>query len=177
MSMKCLALSVSFSLLLSNAALAEIYKSVDKDGNVTYTDQAADNSTEVKVKISNSVPAVAAPTPAPTVDDEETAVRYKTLKIVSPADDSGIEHGPGNFTVKTSIKPALADGHAMQLFIDGAAHGKPSGRTSFKLTNVYRGTHILQVKVLSADGEVIKSSKPSSVHVFRPSVLLPGSQR
>lgn len=169
---------LALSLLSASLTQAEIYKTVDEHGNVTYSDKADGSQSAVELKPANSVPALVTPAPRTDANQEaEGPIKYKKLKIVSPADDSAIEHGPGDFTVTSSIKPALVKGHKMQLFIDGQPHGSPSERTSWALKNVYRGTHTLRVKVFNAEGKVVKKSKTSSVHVFRPSVLLPGSRR
>ncbi len=172
-------------LLLSLPSLADIYKTVDKDGNVIYTDQApvGDKKTEkVTLKPSNSVPAVEtpgiklSPTTADTAADPSKPFKYKTVRIVSPENDSAIEHGPGNFSVSATIRPELRNSDTVQLFIDGKPHGKPGKSTTWALKNVFRGTHMLQVKVLNASGKTLKKSKKSSVHVFRPSVAHPGNR-
>ncbi|MFK7731136.1 MAG: DUF4124 domain-containing protein [Pseudomonadales bacterium] len=166
-------------LLLSQSTLAEIYKTVDKDGNVVYTDQAphGDKKTEkVKLKPSNSVPAIQTPAIKLSPEDPDKPFKYKTLRIVSPENDGAIEHGPGNFSVTAKILPQLRNSDRIQLFIDGKPHGKPGKSTSWALKNVFRGTHMLQVKVLSLNGKTLKKSKKSSVHVFRPSVAHPGNR-
>lgn len=166
-------------LALSQPALAEIYKTVDKDGNVVYTDQAphgAKKKEKVTLKPSNSVPAIKTPAIKLSPEDPDKPFKYKSVRIVSPENDSAIEHGPGNFSVTAKIKPPLRNSDSVQLFIDGEPHGQPGKSTTWALKNVFRGTHMLQVKVLNARGKVVKKSKKSSVHVFRPSVAHPGNR-
>lgn len=166
------------SLIVCAMAQAEIYKSTDIHGNVTYTDRPGKSAKPVDVRSTNSIPAVK----TPKLDNNEAesplavddTVTYRYVRIVEPADDSGIEHGPGNFTVRASSKPGLAEDHALQLYLDGAAYGKANTSGSFALTNIDRGTHELKVTVVDAAGKPLKSSKPINVHVFRPSVLQPG---
>lgn len=171
-------------LLLSQPTLAEIYKTVDKDGNVIYTDKAphGDKKTEkVTLKPSNSVPAVETPGIKLSPKDADTQgpdkpFKYKSVRIVSPGNDSAIEHGPGNFSVTAKISPQLRDSDQVQLYIDGKAHGQAGKSTSWALKNVFRGTHTLQVRVLNSEGKTVKKSKKSTVHVFRPSVAHPGNR-
>lgn len=168
-----------FGLALSQAVLAEIYKTVDKDGNVVYTDQAphGDKKTEkIELKASNSVPAIKTPAIKLSPQDPDKPFKYKSVRIVSPEDDSAIEHGPGNFSVTAKIKPQLRNNDKIQLFIDGEAHGQPGKSSTWALKNVFRGTHVLQVKVINEKGKTVKKSKKSSVHVFRPSVAHPGNR-
>ncbi len=166
-------------LAISQNSLAEIYKSVDKDGNVVYTDQAphgGKKTEKITLKPSNSVPAIETPAIKLSPDNPDKPFKYKTLRIVSPEHDSAIEHGPGNFSVTAKINPNLRNSDSIQLFIDGEPYGQPGSSTSWALTNVFRGTHILQVKVLNARGKTLKKSKKSSIHVFRPSVAHPGNR-
>lgn len=164
------------AILISAPLSAEIYKSVDKDGNVTYTDRKLENGEEVNIKRLNRTKAVA--TPAKSQDDQsneaEKTQRYSRLKISSPKHDSAIEHGPGDFTVTVQIRPKLANGHKIQLYLDGQAHGEAVAGTSFELSNIFRGTHTLQVKIVDKQGKTLKKSSITDVHVFRPSVLSPG---
>lgn len=168
---------VFIALASSLLAQAEVYKSTDANGNVTYTDQPDKNTRPVDVRDTNSIPAVKISEPdkdaaeSPSTDTE--TVTYRSVRVVEPANDSSIPHGPGNFTVSASSKPELAKNHALQLYMDGKAYGESNTTGSFALTNVDRGTHKLKVSVVDAAGKKIKSSKTIKVHVFRPSVLQP----
>ncbi len=168
---------VFIALASSLLAQAEVYKSTDANGNVTYTDQPDKNTRPVDVRDTNSIPAVKISEPdkdaAGSPSTETETVTYRSVRVVEPADDSGIPHGPGNFTVSASSKPELAKNHALQLYMDGKAYGEANTTGSFALTNVDRGTHKLNVSVVDAAGKKIKSSKTIKVHVFRPSVLQP----
>lgn len=166
------------SVIACTLAQAEIYKSTDVHGNVTYTDKPDKHAKPMDVQNTNAFPAVKLPkadkseTESPLAADD--TVNYRYVRIVEPADDSGIEHGPGNFTVRASSKPKLAEDHALQLYLDGTTYGKANTNGSFALTNIDRGTHELKVSVVDSAGKTLKNSKPIKVHVFRPSVLQPG---
>ncbi len=177
--MQLLKLGLIFSaVIVCASAQAEIYKSTDIYGNVTYTDKPAKSAKPVDVRSTNSIPTVKAPkvdkSEAESSLAAENTINYRSVRIVEPADDSGIEHGPGNFTVRASSKPKLAEDHALQLYLDGAAYGKANTSGSFALTNIDRGTHELKASVVDSAGKALKNSKLIKVHVFRPSVLQPG---
>lgn len=179
MSAKTIRLASAMSLLLlASAGSAEIFKTVDANGNVSFSDKAPEGSEAVDLKPANTLPAVSVPEAAAGEQEaEEGAASYSTLRIASPADDSAVEHGPGDFKVSVDIQPDLAKGHALQLYLNGAAYGAPSNRASFMLRGVDRGTHKLQVRILDDKGYSLKKSGTISVHVFRPSVLAPGYRR
>ncbi len=168
---------IAIALAGSAAAHAEIYKSTDADGNVTYSDQPDKSAEPVDVRDINAIPAVKTPEPDKKAVDSPSTVQktvtYRSVRIVEPADDAGIGHGPGDFTVRANSKPKLAKGHVLQLYMDGKAYGDANTTGSFALTNINRGTHKLKVSVINADGKTLKSSKAIKVNVFRPSVLLP----
>lgn len=158
-------------------AQAEVYKSTDANGNVTYTDQPDKSTKPVDVRSPNSIPAVKTPEREKSqVDSSSTAeekVTYRSLRIIEPANDSSVPHGPGDFIVRANSKPKLAKNHALQLFMDGEAYGEANSSGSFALTNIDRGTHKLKVSVVNAAGKPLKNSKSIKVHVFRPSILQP----
>ncbi|MGI9292951.1 MAG: DUF4124 domain-containing protein [Pseudomonadales bacterium] len=168
------------ALLLSLPCAAQIYKHVDKNGNISYSDQPAAGAATVEVPKANTIPALEIPEPAraaETADDEEAAFKYTRVRILEPVNDSAIEHGPGNFNVVASVKPGLKEGHKLQFFVDGAAQGKPTTDRILQLRNVNRGTHTLQVKVIDENGSIVKSSTSNKVHVLRPSIAHPGLRR
>ncbi len=170
-------ITMVITLAGSPLAQAEVYKSTDANGNVTYTDQPGKSTKPVDVRSTNSIPAVKTPEPDKNHTDSsssaEETVTYRSVRIVEPADDSSVPHGPGDFTVRVNSKPKLAKDHLLQLYLDGKAYGDANTTGSFALTNIDRGTHKLKVSVVNAAGKRLKSSKAIKVHVFRPSVLQP----
>lgn len=163
-----LLLSICFS------AFAQVYKTVDDQGNVTYSDQTQNDSQTMELPRSNTVPAIEVPKKitADESDSPETSILYKSIKITSPADDTGFGHGPGNFTVSISTSPALGKNDKIRLLMDGKTHSEGSS-TEFKLSNITRGSHTLQAVIISSTGKVLKKSRSITVHMMRPSVVSP----
>ncbi len=152
---------------------AEIYQQIDEKGQVIYTDKPNEDKEPYKIQDTNTIPATK-PQPKPVIEvkqstnsEELVVTRYKTVRIVEPPDDTAIHHGAGNVTVSVQTKPALGKKHSIQLTLDGKAHKK--GRTGqFQLTNIDRGTHTLQAKIVDEKGKTVKSSSPVKVHLIRP---------
>ena len=162
---------------LPQLGTAQIFKSVDEHGNVSYSDTPPKSgpSEEVKLRITNSTPAPEfveplepGPSAAPAGDDEP-AEDYR-LEIASPANETTIAMGPGNFSVTATIEPALASGDLLQLYVDGSPEGSAQSGSSWNLTNVFRGAHDLTVVVTDQSGSQLVESDPVRVYVLRPSV-------
>ena len=169
-------------LLLPQLCLAQIYKTVDQYGNVSYSDTPPTSGTseEVKLRETNSAPPPEMPEApaggAETAADDPAAVSY-SVAVASPANETTIAMGPGNFSVSASVEPALAEGTLLQLFVDGTPSGAPQTSNTWGLTNVFRGAHDITVAVIGARGEQLASSAPVRVYVLRPSVNSPNKSR
>ena len=157
--------------LVSLTASAQIYKSVDENGVVTFSDvpPAANGDTKsslVTPNPTNSMPAVTARVPEAEPKLSEPAVPY-----ASPSNNATIPMGAGVFDVKADLSPPLSDGEAMALYLDGQLVEPPQTDTVWTLTYVPRGEHTLQARRLSSSGETVSESELISVFVLRPSVL------
>jgi hypothetical protein len=155
--------------LLAAASYAQIYKQVDKDGNVTFTDQPPPDGEPVELGTTNTAPPPVNAYPRKAAPSEKAAKSTYTATITSPANETIIPNGPGNFSVSATVSPALQSGHQLQLLIDGAPVQEPQKGGSWSLTNVFRGEHSLVVSVIDDKGAQVTASEPVTVYVFRPS--------
>jgi hypothetical protein len=150
-----------------------LYKFTNADGNVTFTDTPPLESGGTIEEDAVHAPNTAKPTettraPATPVEEEEPT-RYDT-RIVTPAGNSTIPMGPGNFAMQAALNPRLAPSETQQLLLDGDPVGAPQRIANWQLTNVYRGEHQLQVVRLDASDAQLDASPASTVHVMRPTV-------
>jgi hypothetical protein len=161
--------------LVSLESLAQVYKQVDEDGNITYTDQpdsAADTATLAKLSPLNQIPTLLAPTDdkalAETADGEtELFAGYNSALIVSPENDSIIPHSQISIVIQLSLSPHLQAGHRVQFWFDGAPQDQPVAATSYQIDNIERGSHSLSARVLNAQGQLLISTASVEVHVKR----------
>lgn len=148
---------------------AEIYKSTDADGNVSFSDapSATTESEPVEIQTPNTI----APTSAPALTPQgeiKPDFRYTSLSI-SPANDSTIRSNNGNFSVTLTLTPALKTGHSLHFYFDGK---KQAGSgTSYQFNNVDRGAHNLRAEVVDGDGKVL-IQQSSTVHLQRATAQL-----
>lgn len=161
-------------ILAAGSASAQIYKSTDADGNVVFTDTPPANtsSEQIELQRTNTTPP---PPDLPRVEtaadnDQPAAPGAPQATITSPASETTIPMGGGNFSVSASVTPPLNRGQALRLTIDGEPEGTPQATGFWDLTNVFRGAHDLVVEVVNAEGDVLSSSDPVRVYVMRPSV-------
>jgi hypothetical protein len=181
--MRALALALLVLLFAAEAAAAtKIYKIVDRDGNVVFTDQPpseAADAAEVELRSGNSFEATPLEPEPWIVDaangDESGPAPYTRATIVAPANDESVRDNAGNVTVSVSVAPALRAGDQVRLLLDGLPHGTSRG-LEFTLSNVDRGTHTLAVEVIDSSGAVLLTGAPSTFHLLRYSALSTGPQ-
>jgi hypothetical protein len=178
--MKKITLLLSLIWLPHTAIAADVYKTVDENGNVTFTDSPDPTKKSEVVDL----PPITAIPPTPNKTSPSSSYEpmngkpedpYQSLIITHPANDTTIRDN-GNFTVQVSIKPRLYSDHKLQLSLDGVTQGKAQRGTSFKLKNIDRGTHQLEVSIVDKKGSAIRKTN-SAVHIqrtiFKPPVPTP----
>lgn len=173
-------------------AATRIYRTVDEDGNVVFTDvppRPGEPGEAVELGQSSTFsppPAAQAPQPSERTmrleewlgeDGEESAEdaavsSYSSLNIVTPADDAGLRDNAGNVTVTAEVSPDLQPGHVLELYLDGQLVQSTRSGSVFQLSNVDRGTHTIEVRVADAAGNPLIRSEPRTFHLQRRSVLL-----
>lgn len=172
--MKQFALILCLTLAGGTALAQKVYKVIQPDGTVLFTDspQPGDGAEEVDVGPINTTPALASPTDA--FDDSPAAELeqgYAEVRITSPANDASIRDNAGNVNVDVKIRPALRSGDKVELKLDGQTIGGGK-KTKFALTDMERGTHSLQAVVKNSAGNVVARSASIVFTLQRRSAIL-----
>jgi len=174
-------LSVLLCILFNSSnALAQMYKWVDKEGNISYSDQPPFKGAEqLDAPALTTMPATAIPKKSPAKaepeeeDDKKEVTKYTELKITSPQNDATIRDNSGNFSIAFSAKPALDSnfGHYFSVSMDGKVikNKLTSGSASF--SNIDRGTHKISVSVKNKSGKTLLKSKSVTVYLHRQVVI------
>ncbi len=164
-----------FSLLIAFGVHAKLYKWVDENGEVHYSDSPPHkNAKEIKPPPLMTTPAVKyTPKKKEAEEKEETATKYTDFKITSPGENETIRDNSGNVSISLSIDPPLdtKNGHSISILIDGRTKINKSKSLSHTLNYVDRGTHKLQAEIRNAKGKTIKSSNTVTIHLHRFSKL------
>jgi len=170
-------ISLLLLLLLPFAIQADIYRSVAKDGTVTYTDEP-DTKAEL-IELEELPTYEAAPIPALPIESAVEAEqeqdskkpKYK-ISITSPEQNQSIWKGGGVLSASVSVEPALNAKRKdkVQFKLDGKKVGDPQAELSYAFENIERGSHILTVSVVDKKGRILKTSKSVLFHMHRASV-------
>ncbi len=162
-------------LIVSFAAVAEVYRSVGADGSVTYSDTPGPRSEKVqlpKVMIYSPPPL---PQRKEVTKPPEESLSYKKMSIVEPQPDETIWDNQGIIELVVSLEPALevSQGHRILVTIGGVPHGQPRATTTIHIADLDRGTHKLGVQVVDKKGKALITARPVTVHLHRQSVFFP----
>lgn len=154
-------------------AAADVYRSVDENGHVVFSDKPSPGAEKVDIPPPQTMPAeqVKNPDIKPSVH-KQTSPGYKNLAIVSPKNQQAIRANDGNVTVSVAVNPPLRPEDGLVLYLDGDKQSRTKSKT-FNLANLDRGQHEAHVEITDTDGNVIKTSPSITFYVLRHSILHP----
>jgi hypothetical protein len=168
-------------LLASSLALAgTVYKWVDEDGVVHYSDQPHQNAQKLQVHdVQTYKPSALDTTPAANgappngVSPQRTG--YQGCAIVQPSDAQDFAN-IDSLPIVVQTDPRLRAGDQVYVTLDGQPlnNGAPTGG-QFALSPVDRGSHTLQAVVKGPDGAVLCQTPGVSFNVHQTSVLGPAN--
>ncbi len=163
----------------SSATLAEetIYKSVDKQGNVSFSGQPQAGAKKMSIP---PVQGFQMPTGNQSSTTAETismnnkipAITYENIAIIQPQNKQTIWSNAGDITVIVSVTPPISNGDSVILRIDGNKVAESKTQTIFQLKNVDRGTHQLQASI-EANGKAIAFSDTITIFIKQASKNMP----
>lgn len=155
-------------VLFSMLAQATVYKWVDKDGKVHYSDEPQPNAqiVELKEKTLNQIALPLPKTDSNNANQAIESIQYQ-VNITSPAEEETVRDNNGDFDVVATITPELKSQYLMVLKLDGNPVGQPQIGGTFKLKNIDRGEHTLVVDALTQNGKVFASSSPRKIFLHQ----------
>ena len=176
------------ALLCASPVWADVYTWTDANGNTVYSDKPNPNAKRIEVSAPNSMEA---PKPIPayenrTSDNDNSNANssaatgsYRRLEITSPANDTPVRANDGNVTLTVALDPPLRAGHLLRARVDGelteqALPGAGQGQAELTVTNLDRGSHLVEAVVTNSQGNEISASTGITLHVQRTSLNQPG---
>lgn len=174
---------------------AGIYRSVDAEGNVVFTDEPSPGAEKIEISPSTVISSDQGITSgdeetddilklspegeSQTFEPEADAIPSYQIRIIAPADDESIWVNNGNVSVSMIVEPQLdaERGDLIVLNLDGAAVGQAQPTTTFQLNNLSRGTHTVSATVVDRSGSALTSSETVTFHLHRASVLNKPAQK
>lgn len=160
---------IALFALLATTSMAEVYRSVDENGNPVFTDQPGPDAELVELEELQTIK----PPPVEgfkyTPPPAEPKARYSELNIVSPQHDVAIRDNGGNVNVKVLSAPRVRGSDSLILYLDGKE--TIMGNTGTKsFTALDRGSHQLRAVIKNTEGRILISSPSVTFHLFRTSV-------
>ncbi|KFF48605.1 hypothetical protein GY26_13210 [Gammaproteobacteria bacterium MFB021] len=176
---------VTVAVMATGAALAApVYRHIDAQGNVVYSDRPASGERVELAPISVVDPqegaegasGVVPSSPSRGASTPDAAAAYTRFEIASPADGTTLPTGrAGDVQVRLEIQPPLADADRVQLRVDGEVRQSPMRTQVFAVSGLARGEHQLLAEIVDAQGKVQLATPPVTLYVQRASVNLPAN--
>jgi hypothetical protein len=170
-------------MLYSGLAMAEVYKVVDAEGNITYTDQApADGSApmvlpelsviesdyEEKAADAEAGTAAADATAPAELTPRQLRKMYKDFRITAPRQEETFWGTANTVVVSWGTSAALQPGMKVRLVVDGAEQaGKEDGMLALTLD---RGEHTVSADLMDARGRKIVSTETVTFFIKQQTV-------
>lgn len=166
-----LLIAASLILALSSFATAEIYKTVDKNGRITYTDVPPANieAKPVELKAINSLPtptAIPNTSPINASTNNQAPLEYR-VQILAPENGTTLFADERSVTVSIAINQNLSNGDLFAYKLDGTTL-TTTPEATHTITEPPRGEHSLTVEVIDADGKSLAQSNTITIVVMRP---------
>jgi hypothetical protein len=169
-------LALSLLAALSVQA-AVIYRWVDADGVVHYSDQQTPGAERIITSAPNTSPAGArAPANAPQSPRKPSngAVNYSEITITSPQADQTF-FGGDPIGVHLNLNPALQAGHSIAWHLNGKQLDEQRDSLSFAISQLDRGTYSLMATITDQQTGESTSSNSVTFFVRQTSALSPQS--
>lgn len=167
-------------LLLPGMVAAEIYRHVDAQGRVTYTDQAPETGSPVTLEPINTVPGgkprqEVAPSRQPVAGSAASPAftGYESLTVTGAANGSVLRNPGEPLTISAHAVPGLRPGHKLILRHNGTP-ANDDGSATVTFTALDRGSHSFTAEIVDGTGNILVQSFPVAIQVHRHSAIKPG---
>lgn len=170
------ALLAAAGVFIATSVCAAVYKTIDANGNVVYTDEPVGDAKPVDLPPLSTIPPPRPVQPASTGSAEEASTKnYEEFGVVTPQQDATLRDNTGNVPVSIALKPSLnvAAGHRIQFYMDGQTQGEPVTSLKTLFENVDRGAHTVAAAVIDASGNELMRTDSVRFYLHRQSVNFP----
>lgn len=162
-------------ILLALPAAAEIYRYVDENGTVVFTDQRPSDDAQpldlpALTIMDAPKPAAKRPDGEGGEEDSEPAPVYPDLTLLAPKREETFQGTGNTVPVRLASRQALRSSDQVVIFIDGQEQGRFSSM-SVDLQQVPRGTHQLLAEIHDGEGRVVGDAGPITFHMKQHSRL------
>ena len=146
--------------LAISPASADIFKHVDENGNVSYSDQPALGSERIETRNHRSSSRASGdeePDGGAEGEGKAESPDYKSLQILTPREGKVVDSETGAVQVIMLPTPSLGKSDSLVIEVDGRQVSK--GRdVNLSIQNVPKGKHSVSSRIENSEGEVIIES-------------------
>lgn len=165
--------------LLNLASGATLYRWVDEQGRVHYSDRPQDGADKIEIQPAprTSPPPAQQPVRRPQQStapaaQPPAAKTYESVSVVNPGEDQVLWNIGAVLTVSIAAAPRLHDGHRVVVRFNGeVVEGWPPQALNHQVNDVFRGTHTVSAAITDENGSVLITSAPVTFHVKQTSIL------
>ena len=158
------------ALANSSAWAEEVYREVNDAGVPTFSDHAKPGAEPITLR----KPSIFTDTRYQQSqlkrrsDDSLTPMKMDySLRVTNPLNDSVVRDNAGNLNLTISISPSVQSGHSAELLMDGTKIRDVQGNGIIALTNVDRGTHAFNIRIIDKEGNVVIDGPSNKISILR----------
>lgn len=176
-----LTLAVLLLTVMASPLAAQVYKIVDKDGNVTFTDKPPEDGAKPMDLPPLSI--IETPDYEKTAREEaeaeeaaggEKEVPLRTLRnnfrdfaIIAPLQEESVWRPDGPISIAWSSSNQLMEGMSVQIFLDGRQQANTTA-SMIPVSGLDRGEHTVTAKIVDARNRTIATAEPITFFVRQP---------
>jgi hypothetical protein len=157
------------ALVIINIAGAELYKGLDVEGNVIYSDKPFDDAEKFTPPPISVMDKPKAGTDEKAAETEKPVeFKYMSFDIISPTNNQTIRN-ESDITVSLKLKPGLntEEGHSVWMMLNGKPVVKNSQSMSLQIEQVDRGVHQLQAQIRNKEGKIVVRTRTTTVFLHK----------
>lgn len=177
--MKIFKIMMALSMLMTYGEVsAAVYKSIDANGNVVYSDEPSKTAQLVNLPPLTIVPGLSQSAIDKTLASDETNKQRQVgtyqLNFLAPVADQTFRKTEP-IVVNVSAAPALSGSDTLSILFDGMVVAQGTA-ASIPTENVDRGEHRVSARVMNANGQIV-SENSLKVYVQQASVNMPSQKK
>jgi len=164
------------SLACSVAFATTVYKWVDDNGVIHYSDQPHPNAQKLQVQGVQTYSSSAASVRAPAESESGSAPAnpYKGCAIAQPLDQQNLPNAQSVF-IRVAADPVPRGADRIYLTMDGQGlNGGQATGLSFNVTPIDRGAHTVSAQIRGPDGTILCQTPNVTFYVQQPNLFSPG---
>lgn len=174
-------LAAFFMTIMVSPLAAQVYKTIDKDGNVTYTDMPPGDGSKpidlpplsvIETPVYEKTPRQEAEEAAATGGKKEVPLRtlrnnFRDFAIISPLHEESVWRPDGPISIAWSSSNQLLEGMRVQIFLNGQQQANTTA-PMIPISGLDRGEHTVTALIKDARNRTIATAEPITFYIRQP---------